>query len=283
MIHSLKITDPTKTPIKYLSKIPALKEPREFKFQSGLNILAGKTGSGKSTVIKLMGTLLHCLQGGVPMITTISMQELYGRSFDRDKDDFENLRGIELYHDGQGVSHCDVNQTVGLFGGAFDANFFGRGVSSAMFKGSSGQTTLDRLGTALSAITANKAPSINIKYNAFHDEEKAKLGVADTILRGNIKEKGPITILLDEPDRSIDLQYQFGLWSAIRKYSNKIQFIIASHNLFAFDIPNANYIEMSEGYIKIASLALKHLETWKDKKFDYPDKKESEKEDAKKD
>jgi ABC-type cobalamin/Fe3+-siderophores transport system ATPase subunit len=124
---------------------------------------------------------------------------------------------------------------------------------------------------------ANKAPEIKIKYNAYRDEEKAKLGVADTILRGNIKEKGPITILLDEPDRSIDLQYQYGLWSAIRKYSNKIQFIIASHNLFAFDIPNANYIEMSKGYVETAMNAVLSLKTWKDKKFDYPDKKEGEK------
>ncbi len=48
MIYKVKIKDNTKTPFEYVSDIKAFENGREFIFKSGVNVIIGKNGSGKS-------------------------------------------------------------------------------------------------------------------------------------------------------------------------------------------------------------------------------------------
>jgi hypothetical protein len=72
--------------------------------------------------------------------------------------------------------------------------------------------------------------------------------------------------LLDEPERSYDLNAQVGVWRLLRAYSDQVQFIVASHSLFALKIPDAHYIELSPRYLEGSEAVLEILQKWPQEK-----------------
>jgi len=133
----MKILDPKGTHISWWENVEALNKPQTFKFKPGINVLWGKNGSGKTTIIKAIARLTHCEQSGSPVVTQTSISNLFDRFF-TDTADFR--KAVKLSHDGQGVRYFDPGNTVGLFGGSFDYDFLGEGIGNTMFKGSAGQT-----------------------------------------------------------------------------------------------------------------------------------------------
>lgn len=56
------------------------------------------------------------------------------------------------------------------------------------------------------------------------------------------------------------------MWRFIRAYAKVAQFIVASHAVFALNIPEANYIELVPGSIEAATKALTLLPGWGEEK-----------------
>lgn len=266
MIHTLDIKDPQQTPIEWLPKVEALAQPRAFEFKPGLNILWGRNGSGKTTVIKLLTTLLHCGQGGKPVVTQQSLDELCGGRRQRlHGKEIDVKSAITFKHDGQGVRHFDPAHAAGLLGGgaAFDDDFFSAGVMNTIFKGSAGQTTSFRFDELLNSIMRNKVPKVEwtVRKESVNDVWQERIKLAEHFLKDNA-DTGQPTVLLDEPERSYDLNTQVGCWRLLRAYAPTTQFIVASHSLFALKIPEAHYIEMSPGYMSASNQALELLKGW---------------------
>ena len=270
MIHSFEIKDPDKTHIAWWAKVPALAKPRTFEFRPGLNILWGKNGSGKTTVVKALAQLFHCEQSGQPVVTQTSIENLFDRfRFGEDKEQKAFVKAISLKHDGQGVRYFDPSVAVGLFGGiaAFDWDFSGEGVANAMFKGSAGQTTMFRMDKLLGSIAEGKVPKVErrVKEHSFNSTWSERLKIAERFLKGS-GEVGPPTVLLDEPERSFDLPHQIAVWRFIRATTSRVQYIVASHALYALNIPEAHYIEMEPEYLDQSCRCLKALTGWADEK-----------------
>jgi predicted ATPase len=265
MIHSFDIKDPAKTHIPWLAKVPALAKPRTFEFGPGLNVLWGPNGSGKTTVVKALARLFHCEQGGVPFVTETSLQELFYGPRSRIKEPSDLLEGMVLQHDGQGVRYFDPSVATGLAAGgaAFDWDFGTEGLSNVMFKGSAGQTTMFRFDSLLKAMRFGQVPEVKYKVHEdrVNDVWAGYLRVAKKFLDGS-GEKGLLTILLDEPERSFDLPTQVAIWRYIRSYAAKFQIIVASHSFFALNIPEAKYIEMGSGYLSRSLACLALLQKW---------------------
>jgi energy-coupling factor transporter ATP-binding protein EcfA2 len=269
MIRSIHIHHPEKTHTPWMGTIPALAKPRKFEFTPGLNILWGENGSGKSTLIKAMARLLHCEQGGVPTMTQTSLSSLLGEfSFlGSAQKKGEALRDFQssltLDYDGQPVRSFDSSKEVGLMGGSFDGDFMMQGVANTLSKASAGQTTMRRANDLVGDILERKVPVFERKISAdrVNTVWQERIAIADEFLKWS-GEKGPLTVLMDEPERSFDFPNQVMMWRFIRSFSSEVQFIVASHSFYALGIKEANYIEMTPGYLAKAEKCLNILKSW---------------------
>lgn|GEM_PF-6966502 len=271
MIHSVEIKLPTKTPVKWLGTVERFKKPCTVTFKPGLNILWGPNGCGKTTLLTLLARLFQCEQGGATTITENSIHEFFSSIGLTNR---ENPRGVldsyDVRHDGKGVRFFNPAHARGMMagGGAFDDDFFGEGIQNLLFKGSAGQTTLFRFEQILQEyLETGTAPEVQSAINRDFVNEHwvERLDIIQEFLRAN-SEPGPATILMDEPERSLSLPLQGQMWRFIRAYANVAQFIVASHAVFALNIPEANYIELVPGSIDAATKALTLLPGWSEEK-----------------
>jgi predicted ATPase len=70
--------------------------------------------------------------------------------------------------------------------------------------------------------------------------------------------RGPMTVLLDEPESNFSMFWQSKIWSLLSKpdVHERFQVIVASHSVFALGIPGATYLEFEPGYVARATEVL---------------------------
>lgn len=252
MISEVIIQDVNRACVPHAPKVPFLRTISRVEFRPGLNILWGPNGSGKSTLLSAIARMLHCEQGGRTCVTEHSIDEVFTVPSEQFKlgDRSKTMAdGILPVHDGQPMTHCDPSVAVGLVGGmaGFDYDFFGEGTDNAMFSGSAGETTSRRMQAALLAVVDPAKYVRPVTWKARKEGSRAE-AVAE-FLKGTLP-KGQPTVILDEPDRSLSMKFQAGLWHNLAsKYSKNAQVIVASHSPLALDIPDAHYVETSSGYL----------------------------------
>lgn len=275
MIETLTIVDPAAVPVRAFNKSPHLSSGRTFHFKPGLNIVWGRNGVGKSMLLRLIASVFHCEQSGEPVYTHHSLNDLGLHKSRAERDAI--ARSFQMVHDGQTVYALDPEKAVGIVGGNFDDDFFGMGIRNTLFKGSSGQTTLlraDRFFTRMIAGEFEEHISESIASKRIDPDRRAYI---ESFLEPKI-EKGQRTLLLDEPERALDILAQVNTWGLLRAYADAYQLFVASNSLVAIDIPEANYIEIAnDGYLEKArdyALLLQGDKTWRNKKFEKPDASE---------
>lgn len=237
MIKSLRILDPEATAITWWKNIPAFQGKTEFQFNpEGLTVVWGPNGSGKSSLLRLMARALHCEQGGIPMVTPTSLREI--------KDALKGKPyGIELRTDGQPVHYFDPTSRPGLFGGmaAFDGDFMGDAMATiGLDRVSSGQQT----DGGLARILRSSVEATGVTWK----QRPSEVAPHIVACMQTSEEKGKRTILLDEPERSRDLPAAAEFWGLLRRQP-RFQIIVATHSVFALNIPDATYIDVQEGYL----------------------------------
>jgi DNA polymerase III delta prime subunit len=256
MIKELEISNIEGTPVKWLSKTKAFKDNNKWKFTPGLNILWGPNGSGKSTLLLLLARMFHCEQGcDEQKITSYSMSHLLDRFAKTSSYD-----SVKVEHDGSPVVYLDSGVTKGqIFPGTFDDDFFRESVSSYMSKGSSGEMTSLKLGNILKCIIGNKFKEADLR-GPYGDEKS----IIEGFFKGTFEKDRP-TVLMDEPDRSLDITSQFLLWKFVMRNKHKAQFIIAAHNLLACDFEDANYITFGDSeYLQDCRMVKRNMNSPKD-------------------
>lgn len=270
MLYQLDIIPGKVTPIEWWPTVPALKGITTLKFQPGLNILVGPNGTGKSSIIKALAKLTHCEQGGKPKITDTSSKALgLPRPYDPTEFNYATGKkrkgfvepvpdpGMVVTTNGEPTFYFTPDATPGVGGGGayFDHDFMGdigywlHGNRSSSGQGS--RTKLERILIACKTETCGP-------LRAERDWEKAVLAATIKVVASDA---GVRTLLLDEPERSLDYMYRLLYWRVIRNFvrAHGHQVIIASHATEALTLPasEANFIEVEPGYLKLC----KQLET----------------------
>ena len=245
MLRRLEIKKPKDTCVRWFADVPWLAGRKEVVFQPGVSIVVGPNGSGKSTLLVALARMLHCEQGGVQKVTSESVANCTARS--REKTLIP--KGLVLEHDGSPVMFADPNKATGLIGGlaGFDSDFFSEGVASVMFKGSFGQTTLQRLTPVLDCLAGGKAvPVVEWKCHLHQEDVKAAIQA----VLGEVPESPIPTLLLDEPTRGLDIDKEYVFWAKLNDWvkSSNVQVVVASHSMFCYNVKDAHYIETVDGF-----------------------------------
>lgn len=264
MIKSIKaVKGADKFPCRWWDKVKALKR-RKFIFKPGLNVIIGPNGSGKSTLTKTLAKVFFVEQGGKTTFTQTAFMSMYnivyggGMTYDGDS--------VTVEHDGGAVFYMNSADTVGMDGGGFDDDFFNEGLSANCDKVSAGQTSIRsfmRMCDIIKDYRDNNTEAIDDRIGGkCNDLYQGHVDDALKFLKYN-KESVP-TLILDEPDASVDLCDEIFLWKIIRDISTQMQVIVCTHSVFALE-SKANFIEMKKGYRK---KCLENLEELRENKGD---------------
>jgi predicted ATPase len=231
---------------------------KKIQFKPGLNILFGPNGSGKSTVLNMLGETMCAVQGGVSTVTHSALRDtvelMSSRSASKKTKNPDKI-GLAIVHDGQPVVFCDPRQTVGLIGGGFDDDFFGKGVSETMNNrtASHGQKTLCRVNDSIAILLGKslfpEEVDFRFKRSSVNDMWGSAFDIIEARMKGSIAKAQP-TFLLDEPESNYSLLWQSRLWSLLSRAEicEKFQIIVATHSVFSLGIEHANYIDLKDGF-----------------------------------
>jgi len=249
----LQVREPGLAACEWWPQVEALRGVDRLAFRPvGLTVLWGPNGCGKSTVLKTMARLTHCEQGGASRITQSSVWELQAPTPLGDRQRWRD--GVRLVHDGEPVHFLDPSQEPGLRHGVFDDDFFSDGMLSLEARrSSSGQNVTGLLNRVLEM--AAKAEGIGSTLNRDTvnpvwraNFEKMNEMLAPAEVDGKPLPPGPRTLLLDEPDRSLSLPRQKDLWDTLAA-QQRFQIIVATHSVFALDVPGVRYVDLQPGYL----------------------------------
>lgn len=235
-------------PVKNLE---AFKKKGRFEFTDGANVIYGKNGSGKTTLLKLMGAHSGCPEYGgwstFPEWVFLPVEK--ERSLPGCLTHLARLGpDVEATVDWDGAATfmhlaAKSDEPFYAFGSPHDVlTTYGDQVSAVVSKASSGQARAMRLAMVLKKVKTER-PDL-MKLEARRDRDTAFLEYVEKLPR-----KGPLTVLLDEPERSLDADAQILFWQTILPaMAKELQVIVTSHSPFALFVPGVHVIDMEPGY-----------------------------------
>lgn len=263
MIRSIKILS------EWPADVPTLKG-KTFSFDKKLTVLFGRNGSGKTTLLRTAGAYAGCHQHGGwssfvtpleskdPWLDAARKRLPYPEQFrwlapghavaDVEWDGAPAFLHLAQESDAKLTSFDDQHDILGDGFGMFH---------DSKIKSSSGQLRLRRL-EQLRA-TLNRAPDLSrVKQKTVNDlwmgAEERFVNYVTSLRSKQGKSKEIVTVLLDEPDRSMDLEIQAKFWEVgiPKLVSAGFQVVVATHSPFALFVasccPGAKLIDMDPGY-----------------------------------
>jgi predicted ATPase len=251
VIKSLEITDEKNLPTPWWAKVKTLKKVTELTFKPGINVIVGRNAAGKSTVITLLARHFHCEEDGITCITESSLSTLFKKLFEDDP----YPDGYKVRHDGQPVGYFSPDDIIGS-GATFNYNFLEDDLNNRMMKASQGQKTMMNVMRTVEKLrkTEKLLQTMNEKY--VNDLWANRIRIVKKLLKGT-GPKGQKTLLLDEPERSLDLENEIVFFQQLRKMD--LQVIMATHSVFAFMMKDVNFIELNRGYVKSIRAKLEEM------------------------
>lgn len=255
MITSIKINDNKRMPFGYTSSIKAFKDGSEFTFCPGVNVIIGKNGSGKSTLINIISMYMLCEKS---MCSEAPIEALdFPDIFDDDK----VLDGIDIKADYTGkvfrlMPHIEMNQGD-ILNNIHNFSLFMNGNGCSF-----GEKSVYSINTLFDFMFKQK--EYNFPINKLKERRDGVNGFwssrIDSLLdyykknRIEATEKNfEYTILMDEPDRNLDIENIMQVYNILSFHKPQTQIIAVIHNpSLIYKLSNlacVNFIEMTKGYL----------------------------------
>lgn len=221
---------------------------KEIEFKPGLNILFGPNGCGKTTTLSIVAAYSGIRENNKGWSRTVDPIEVnddlpYPKCFVK-----RCVGKVEADVEWDGTpSYFATSTGEVVVPHAFDNDNMMEQLQVMMAKPSSGQLRLYNIKKLIKELAS--PPDLTIaNVKGVNDVwAKARQGFADYVK--SLPRNGPVTLLLDEPDKSLSLPVQFDVWTkAMPQWAKRIQVIVAAHSPFCLVAPDANVIECVSGY-----------------------------------
>lgn len=229
-------------------------KPLKYEFTDGFNIIFGTNGCGKSLMLRFLKTYASIPNAGWsrlldPMTLGTNRFPLAYSSRTPEKVHANVVwDGRPAFYNAGDIS-VDNTWFFQNVGKSSDGITTEKEQFMAMVeKPSSGQYRLQKLNKILQII--GEEPDI------FEYLENSRSSYNNLLAQRNylksLPRNGKITILLDEPERSLSLPKQKKLLEVLLEFSKDYQIIAACHSPFVLDLPRdqINIIEIDEGYVE---------------------------------
>lgn len=262
MISEVIFRDIHNSPINYLSSVDYFNRTASIEFKSGVNIIVGNNGSGKSTLLNLLR--YYCLCSDSIMSGNVS-----DKLFDMYK--IKGNKGI-LLHDGISVisdyngavfNLLDSNSLHGNKNNVLSSaiNF---GLFYNMLNESSGESVISSIGTLFNTMFNDKNINLDFPINWEADDSEnsdsntMKRLLIDYYRKNSFKYNGissekEYTVLMDEPDKNLDINNLESIYNILRERKDGVQLIVVINNpLLIYRLSKCsdiNFIELSDNYI----------------------------------
>lgn len=260
MIKSIQYTNLENVPSYYAAGVKSLtqfiKKPMEFK--TGINVILGPNGIGKSTIIRDLAKYFYCYNTGIFELTDSAISEVYDHTLNKDWIYTERLKdGMTISSDGQVcyISSKRFNGNVDVCNRDYGNNMDGLAEAWNNFHSSSGQTNLRSLNHIWNLIkkldfdTHRKKVITDYKQSNQYKDRHSGITEFYHIENPDLSPSVP-TILMDELDANLDVVNTVYLFKAFEILSDRFQIIMSTHSPLLYYIKNVNVIELIPGYYK---------------------------------
>lgn len=271
MLQRVLIKDNTNLPLSYASDLETFRDGVEYKFKPGINIIVGPNGSGKSTLIRMLSMFFWCNTG---------MESNYEKGLglnlndcDRMFNEDESLRdGIVINHDYITKvfilkPYKDMKQEEDLLSiESFSLMYHSKSSSVGEGTSLSLQSLFNLMfkeGQTYDFITKKLKEKIGYVGDYWRERYKKflKYYEENRIIPGSSEKE--ITVLMDEPDRNLDIFKIDDLYEVLSFHKPQTQIIASIHNPLLIyklsEVKDINFIELEENYLYKIRRTLKDI------------------------
>lgn len=244
MVTKVVVNNNKNTPIEYLSGLKAFRNGKEYEFKPGVNIIVGENGCGKTTLLNLIRKYL-----------LVDLSECSVGVFNTNINDIFFGLGDKHMYDGVGVYADYQRNTFRLCHAGerkYNDDVFENEHSIAEFFGQKDSSTGEGVLVAIQSLFArmySKGAKLTFDYLQLGDNYPQYMQyINDHLIEGD-----EWTILMDEPDRNLDIENIGQVRGILGFHKPQTQIIAVLHNPLLICAlsknPEVNFIEMTRGYV----------------------------------